>query len=104
MNEENFEIEETGLEGLSRRGFLQGIGGAGALMALAGMASADDAPKDADGKVIPGFEKDTSSAAKGWKPVSDRRVRVGIAGYGLCKFGASFYYQNHPNVEVVAAR
>ena len=103
MNEENFEIEETGLEGLSRRGFLQGIGGAGALMGMAGMASADDAPKDADGKVIPGFEKDTSSAAKGWKPVSDRRVRVGIAGYGLCKFGASFYYQNHPNVEVVAA-
>jgi len=28
---------------------------------------------------------------------------VGIAGYGLCHFGGAFYYQNHPNVEVVAA-
>ncbi|MEK6247784.1 MAG: hypothetical protein N2C12_06360, partial [Planctomycetales bacterium] len=39
----------------------------------------------------------------GWQPVSDRKIRVGIAGYGLCKFGAAFFYQNHPNVEVVAA-
>jgi predicted dehydrogenase len=72
---------------------------------MSGMASADEAPKDADGKVIPGFEKTKSdpNAAKGWQPVSDRKVRVGIAGYGLCKFGASFFYQNHPNVEVVAA-
>jgi predicted dehydrogenase len=30
-------------------------------------------------------------------------VKVGIAGYGLCKFGAAFFYQSHPNVEVVAA-
>jgi predicted dehydrogenase len=38
-----------------------------------------------------------------WKPVSDRKVKVGIAGYGVCKFGAQFGFQKHPNVEVVAA-
>jgi predicted dehydrogenase len=29
-------------------------------------------------------------------------VRVGIAGYGLCQFGAKFFFQDHPNVEVTA--
>ncbi len=40
--------------------------------------------------------------AKTWEPVSDRKVRVGIVGYGVCKFGAQFGFQDHPNVEVVA--
>ncbi len=40
--------------------------------------------------------------AKPWQPVSDRKVRVGIVGYGVCKFGAAFGFQDHPNVEVVA--
>ncbi len=34
--------------------------------------------------------------------LSDRKIRVGIAGYGLCRFGSQFGFQNHPNVEVVA--
>ena len=102
MNNEEQDHEQSGL---SRRGFLHGMGGAGALLGMTGMAAADDTPKDADGKVIPGFEKNKNdpNAAKGWQSVSDRKVRVGIAGYGLCKFGAAFFYQNHPNVEVVAA-
>lgn len=37
-----------------------------------------------------------------WVPFSDRKIRVGIVGYGASKFGASFGFQNHPNVEVVA--
>ena len=37
-----------------------------------------------------------------WKPVSDRKIRVGIVGYGVCKFGAEFGFQNHPNVTVAA--
>ena len=37
-----------------------------------------------------------------WEPVSDRKIRVGLIGYGLCKFSAAFGFQNHPNVEVVA--
>jgi predicted dehydrogenase len=55
-------------------------------------------------KNIPGLENTpkNTSASKGWKPVSDRRIRVGIVGYGLCQFGAAFSFQDHPNVEVVA--
>lgn len=77
---------------ISRRVFLQGAAlGAG----LAAYAA--DPP-------IQGFE-DTGSGVrtdKAWEPVSDRRIRVGIVGYGVCRFGAAFDFQNHPNVEVVA--
>ena len=41
-------------------------------------------------------------AASVWRPYSPRKIRVGIAGYGVCKFGAKFSFQHHPNVEVVA--
>ncbi len=101
----NDERQSSEMEGLSRRGFLHGMGAAGAFLGMTGTGAADEAPKDSDGKVIPGFEKTKKdpNASKGWEPVSDRKVRVGIAGYGLCKFGAAFFYQNHPNVEVVAA-
>ena len=53
---------------------------------------------------IQGFEQQPvdPNASKLWKPVSDRKVRVGIVGYGLCRFGAAFSFQDHPNVEVVA--
>ena len=93
--------------GISRRLFLQGLGSAGTLLGVAGMAgqaTAEEVPKDAEGKVIPGFEKGQADpdAAKKWQPFSDRKLRVGIAGYGLCSFGAQFGFQNHPNVEVVA--
>ena len=37
-----------------------------------------------------------------WKSFSDRKIRVGIAGYGVCGFGTAFYFQNHPNVTVAA--
>lgn len=101
-------IENLECSALSRRGFLHGMGGMGTLLGMSGLvghAGAAEAPKDADGKVIPGFEKrqDDPNASMGWQPISDRRIRVGIAGYGLCQFGAVFFYQNHPNVEVVAA-
>ena len=88
---------------LSRRGFLQGVGILG-MAGAAGHAAADEEPKNSEGKVIPGFEKEHSDPAAGevWEPFSDRKVRVGIAGYGLCKFGAQFGFQNHPNVEIVA--
>ena len=98
-------FENLDQSGLSRRGFLHGMGGLGAMLGMGGLAGAAETPKDADGKVIPGFEKgqDDPNAAKGWQQVSDRKIKVGIAGYGLCKFGAAFFYQSHPNVEVVAA-
>ena len=40
--------------------------------------------------------------SKGWVPVSDRKIRVGLVGYGASKFAAAFGFQDHPNVEVVA--
>ncbi len=43
-----------------------------------------------------------SDNSGGWVPFSDRRIRVGIVGYGVCRFGAEFGFQNHPNVEVTA--
>jgi predicted dehydrogenase len=39
---------------------------------------------------------------KSWAPVSDRKIPVGIVGFGYCQFGAQFGFQDHPNVEVVA--
>ena len=55
-------------------------------------------------KVIQGFDETATNVQKDavWTPISDRKIRVGIAGYGVCKFGAAFDFQNHPNVEIAA--
>ncbi len=37
-----------------------------------------------------------------WKPYTDRKVRVCLVGYGLCRFSAQFGLQNHPNAQIVA--
>jgi predicted dehydrogenase len=83
----------------TRRSFLQAVGLGAAALGTAGVARA--AEKE---KVIQGFEKaaEDPNASKDWKPVSDRKIRVGIAGYGVCRFGANFSFEKHPNVEVVA--
>jgi predicted dehydrogenase len=81
----------------SRRSFLQFLGlGTAALGANTLVRAAE--------KPIQGFEEAPRdpAASKQWKPVSDRKVRVGIVGYGRCRFGAAFGFQDHPNVEVVA--
>lgn len=81
---------------VTRRTFLQGVGIGAAIGAAPAVQAAE--------KVIQGFEKTAADpkASQGWKPVSDRRVRVGIVGYGVCQFGAAFGFQDHPNVEIVA--
>ena len=55
-------------------------------------------------KVIQGFEQTNTTVQQDavWQPVSDRKIRMGIVGYGVCKFGTAFGLQHHPNVEVVA--
>ena len=80
----------------SRRGFL---GGSAALFAAGGFAAErKDGAKQGDfDDFHPG-----DLEAREWTPFSDRKVRVGIAGEGVCDFGSQFGYQNHPNVEVVA--
>jgi predicted dehydrogenase len=85
--------------GVSRRGFLWRTGALAGAAALALQEAAH-----AQQKPIQGFEKtaDDPSASKGWQPISDRKIRVGIVGHGVCQFGAAFGFQDHPNVEVVA--
>ena len=61
-----------------------------------------ESPKP-DAKVLGEAGVKTSERSKKvWKPVSDRKIRVGIVGNGTCKFGPSFGFQDHPNVTVAA--
>ena len=84
----------------SRRKFISMAGAGAAAMAMTpGIAFAGVNQPSLDGVQDVPEQQDLS---KGWVPVSDRKVRVGLVGYGASRFGASFGFQNHPNVEVVA--
>ena len=86
----------------ARRRFLGQLGG-GAVAAAFGAGWTGAATGRADELRIPGFEQAKSyKADQPWKPVSDRKIRVGIVGYGVCRFGAQFGFQDHPNVQVAA--
>ncbi|NLE61022.1 MAG: Gfo/Idh/MocA family oxidoreductase [Planctomycetes bacterium] len=89
--------------GIERRRFLGnlGLGALGSIAASDLLAQAADTQQE---KTIAGFDETNAGAveAKAWEPVSDRKIRVGIVGYGLCQFGAGFGFQNHPNVTVAA--
>ncbi len=82
---------------LTRRSFLRSAGIGAAALGTVLRAPAQE-------KVIQGFEKasDAPDISKGWQPVSSRKIRVGIVGYGVCRFGSQFGFQDHPNVEIVA--
>ncbi len=82
----------------SRRSFLKSAALGAATLGGISAAKAADKPK------IQGFkeQKADPEASKKWKPVSDRKIRMGIVGYGVFRFGAAFSLQNHPNVDVVA--
>ena len=84
---------------ISRRGF---VGAGTALLAARAFAEEWKAPER--NEVKGGFDEEAADlkTAEPWQPYSDRKVRVGIAGEGVCNFGSAFGYQNHPNVEVVA--
>lgn len=79
---------------LSRRNFLA----ASALIAGSGLSTAQTIQN------IPGFDQTRTDydPLQEWKPYTDRKVRVGIAGHGVCQFGLQFSLQNHPNAELVA--
>lgn len=70
----------------------EGVGAAGPAEATTGTVA------------IQGFEQVVTDEeeAKNWRSISDRKIRVGIAGYGVCGFGAAFHFQDHPNVTVAA--
>ena len=82
----------------SRRSFLARTLGA------ASLAMTSRAMNFAQEQTIAGFdETDTNANEEAvWQPKSDRKIRMGIVGYGVCRFGAAFGLQNHPNVDVVA--
>ena len=81
-------MSDTGIDSIGRRDFLGRVGMLSLGAAVAGGLSA--------GPSRAGQEQ------KKWEPVSDRKVRMGIVGYGVCQFGAAFGFQDHPNVEIVA--
>ncbi len=83
---------------LSRRNFFAGSLAATAALGLKA------ANREKEG-IIQGFDETDAGmiSDKPWEPFSDKKVRVGIAGYGLCHFGGVFEFQHHPNVEIVAA-
>lgn len=90
----------------SRRSFLRLAGFATATIGLQqmGCSKGRKANKPSGTNIpIQGFERSAEeSSSSGWVPVSDRIIRVGIVGYGVCKFGADFGFQNHPNVNIIA--
>lgn len=83
-------MAENAVHSMVRREFLEKLGvlSLGAMVAGGAAAGRSDAQQPRTNKT--------------WEPLSDRKVRVGIVGYGVCKFGAQFGFQDHPNVDVVA--
>lgn len=83
---------------LSRRSFL----GAGAVLCGAANHLCHTAAQA--GETVPGFDdkKTAVDASLAWKPLSDRKIRMGLVGHGFCKFAVQFELQHHPNVEIVA--
>jgi len=96
----------------SRRRFLQALGVGAAAIGLQQIscsgtkqvAQANAGSGVIDLTSIPGFEKTTADprASEGWQSISDRKIKVGLVGHGVCKFAVQFGFQDHPNVEVVA--
>jgi predicted dehydrogenase len=83
-----------------RRKFIRKAGAGVATIAMApyfSIASGVQATNNVEEK-IPVIQE----TLKEWVPVSDRKIRVGLVGYGYSHFSAAFGFQDHPNVEVVA--
>jgi predicted dehydrogenase len=89
--------------GPNRRQFLESVAMvsfAGAMTGGAVAAAADAVP---NAKILGASGTATSARSRRvWRPFTDRKIRVGIVGNGVCKFGPSFGFQDHPNVTVAA--
>jgi predicted dehydrogenase len=91
----------------SRRSFLQKAGAGAVAIGLGRSLWAGPSYNGRDPRLNltsggTGKETGIDQSARNPAPVSDRKVRVGIVGYGVSRFGAEFGFQNHPNVEIVA--
>jgi predicted dehydrogenase len=86
----------------SRRSFMRNVG-LGSLGVFAADGLLNAAAERGPAKKAAATPAATSvRPEEAWKPVSDRKIRVGIVGNGACKFGPSFGFQDHPNVIVAA--
>ncbi|MCL2743925.1 MAG: Gfo/Idh/MocA family oxidoreductase [Planctomycetaceae bacterium] len=85
-----------------RRDFLKASAAAIGGLTLSTAAGTQAAAQEL--KTVKGFDETQTDIDpdQPWKPVSDRKIKMGLVGYGYCKFSTSFGLQNHPNVEVVA--
>ena len=84
---------------ISRRSFLAGSAiGAGFFGSTMMASHADDV------KNIAGFDQTETDIDTGkvWQQKFDRKIKMGLVGFGVCQFGTAFGLQDHPNVEVVA--
>jgi predicted dehydrogenase len=88
----------------SRRSFLRNMAfGSFGAVAACGLPQTAAAQAPPDEKTLGEAGVKTSERPTGeWKPVSERKIRVGIVGNGACKFGSAFGFQDHPNVTVTA--
>lgn len=88
----------------SRRDFLGSLGVGSLGLAAVGGAGRSAWGQEGPGEKILGAEgvKTSAKSDKVWTPISDRKIRVGIIGFGVCQFGAAFGFQDHPNVAVTA--
>jgi len=88
----------------NRRKFIKltGLGVGSGMLAISQLSCSNSSKQKQ--QTIQGFEDtpEETKTTKKWEPVSDRKIRVGLVGYGVCKFSADFGFQNHPNVEVAA--
>ena len=77
----------------TRRNFLKMVGAGGAVLQLGSNALAKDSAK-----VIQGFEKAARDpeASKGWKPISDRKIRVGLVSL-LTVHQKQYHYRYQSN-------
>ena len=82
---------------ITRRSFLGGT--ATAMAAVPALTS-----RVHSAEVIPGFDQTHTDfdRTKAWSRFSERKIRVGLVGYGVCQFSAQFEFQHHPNVGIVA--
>ena len=106
-NSESFSKAPSTGKSYSRRFFLRTAGMGALALGIQQVGCSGGKKPEQQTKEIPpiqGFERDSlkKETSQSWVSISDRKVRVGIAGYGVCKFGADFGFQNHPNVEIVA--
>jgi len=87
------------MDQITRRKF---IANTGVAVAVSGAVATSAARSEEEARQ--GFDETETvvDPNKVWQQKYDRKIKVGIAGYGLCKFGAHFSFQDHPNVEVVA--